>query len=46
VVAFVEEGSRERVHESIRRNGGQPLDFRVARHGLRFYGSTHPVDEP
>src|SRR6516162_11388754 len=43
VVAFVEEGSRERVHESIRRNGGQPLDFRVARHGLRFYGSTHPV---
>ena len=46
VVAFVEEGSRERVHESIRRNGGQPLDFQVARHGLRFYGPTHPVDEP
>lgn len=38
VIAFVEEGSRERVHEAIRRNGGQPLDFRVARVGLRFYG--------
>lgn len=37
VVAFVEEGSRERVHEAIRRNGGQPLDFRVARDGLRFH---------
>ncbi len=38
VIAFVEEGSRERVHEAIRKNGGQPLDFRVARDGLRFHG--------
>lgn len=38
VIALVEEGSRERVHEAIRMNGGQPLDFRVARHGLRFLG--------
>ena len=38
VVAFVEEGSRERVHEAIRKNGGQPLDFQVARDGLRFHG--------
>ena len=40
VVAFVEEGSRERVHEAIRKNGGQPLDFQVARHGLRFHGPS------
>jgi len=38
VVARVEEGSRERVHEAIRKNGGQPLDFHVARDGLRFHG--------
>jgi D-glycero-alpha-D-manno-heptose-7-phosphate kinase len=38
VVAFIEEGSRERVHEAIRKNGGQPLDFQVARDGLRFHG--------
>jgi D-glycero-alpha-D-manno-heptose-7-phosphate kinase len=37
VIAFVEEGSRERVHEAIRANGGQPLDFQVARDGLRFH---------
>ncbi len=38
VVALVEEGSRERVHDVIRRNGGQPLDCQVARNGLRFHG--------
>lgn len=38
VIAFIEEGSRERVHEAIRKNGGQPLDFHVARTGLRFHG--------
>ena len=38
VVVFIEEGSRERVHEAIRMNGGEPLDFRVARDGLRFHG--------
>src|SRR5271166_4277883 len=37
VIALVEEGSRERVQQAIRKNGGQPLDFRVARHGLRFH---------
>jgi D-glycero-alpha-D-manno-heptose-7-phosphate kinase len=36
VITLIEEGSRERVHEAIRRNGGQPLDFRVSRNGLRF----------
>lgn len=43
VVAFVEEGSRERVHEAIRKNGGQPLDFQVARDGLRFH--SHRTSE-
>ncbi|HEY4900588.1 MAG TPA: hypothetical protein VIH91_07205 [Terriglobales bacterium] len=38
VVVFIEEGARERVHEAIRNNGGQPLDFQVARDGLRFHG--------
>jgi D-glycero-alpha-D-manno-heptose-7-phosphate kinase len=38
VIVFIEEGARERVHEAIRKNGGQPLDFQVARDGLRFYG--------
>lgn len=41
VIAFVEEGSRERVHQAIRKNGGQPLDFQVARAGLRFHGPAH-----
>jgi D-glycero-alpha-D-manno-heptose-7-phosphate kinase len=39
VVAFIEEGSRERVNDAIRWNGGQPLDFHVARAGLRFLGN-------
>jgi len=38
VIALVEEGSRDRVHEAIRRNGGQPLDFRIATRGLAFHG--------
>ena len=38
VVVFIEPGTRERVHQAIRNNGGQPLDFQVARDGLRFYG--------
>jgi D-glycero-alpha-D-manno-heptose-7-phosphate kinase len=40
VIAFVEEGSRERVHSALRQNGGQPLDFQVARSGLRFHGAS------
>ena len=45
VVAFVEEGSRKRVHEAIQMNGGQPLDFQVARHGLRFFGPGQRNDK-
>jgi D-glycero-alpha-D-manno-heptose-7-phosphate kinase len=36
VIVLVEEGSRERVQEAIRGHGGQPLEFQVAREGLRF----------
>jgi D-glycero-alpha-D-manno-heptose-7-phosphate kinase len=38
VIVLIEEGSRERVHDAIRKNGGQVLDFHVARSGLRFLG--------
>ncbi len=39
VIVLVEEGSRERVQEAIRRNGGQPLDFHVEGEGLRFHSA-------
>jgi D-glycero-alpha-D-manno-heptose-7-phosphate kinase len=45
VVAFVEEGSRERVQEAIRKNGGQPLNLQVARDGLRFLGPVSQTRE-
>lgn len=37
VVVLVEEGSRDRVQQAIRRAGGEPLDFHVVREGLRFH---------
>lgn len=43
VIVFVEEGTRERVHEAIRKNGGQPLGFQVAREGLRFYSAPRRI---
>ena len=36
VIVLVEEGSRDRVQRALRQHGGQPLDFHVAREGLRF----------
>jgi len=42
VIALVEEGSRDRVHQAIRKNGGQPLDFQIATRGLTF----HRPDDP
>jgi D-glycero-alpha-D-manno-heptose-7-phosphate kinase len=36
VVALIEEGTRDRVNSVVRENGGQPLDFQVAREGLTF----------
>jgi D-glycero-alpha-D-manno-heptose-7-phosphate kinase len=37
VIALIEKGSRERVENAIRQHGGLPLDFAVAREGLRFH---------
>jgi len=45
VIVLIEEGARERVHEAIRKNGGQPLDFQVAREGLRFVGPVPRTDK-
>jgi len=45
VVAFVEEGSRERGYEALRESGGQPLNFQVARDGLRFLGPVPQTRE-
>lgn len=36
VVTVLEPGSRSRVEQAVRENGGQPIDFRVAREGLTF----------
>ena len=38
VIVLIEEGSRDRVEDAIRKNGGEVLDFQIARSGLRFYG--------
>ena len=39
VIVFIEKGSRQRVEDAIRENGGQPLDFSVARQGLAFHSA-------
>ncbi len=40
VIVFIEKGSRQRVEEAIRENGGQPLNFSVARQGLTFHSAV------
>jgi len=40
VIALIQEGSRDRVQQAIRNNGGQPLDFQVATRGLTFCSPT------
>lgn len=40
VIALIEKGARQRVEEALRRQGGQPLNFRLARQGLRFHRLT------
>jgi D-glycero-alpha-D-manno-heptose-7-phosphate kinase len=40
VIVLIEEGSRDRVQEAVRKNGGQVLDFQIARSGLRFRGPS------
>ena len=37
VIVLIEKGTRQQVEEAIRKNGGQPLDCRVAREGLTFH---------
>src|SRR5208337_2241119 len=36
VIALIEKGARQGVEHAIGENGGQPLNFRVARKGLKF----------
>src|SRR6516225_9311723 len=44
VIALVQEGSHDRVHDAIRKNGGQPLEFRIATKGLTFHGPAETRD--
>ncbi len=37
VIALIEKGTRPQVQNAVRQHGGQPLDFHVAREGLRFH---------
>ena len=37
VIVLIEEGTRREVESAIRENGGQPLNFQVAREGLTFH---------
>jgi D-glycero-alpha-D-manno-heptose-7-phosphate kinase len=46
VIVLVEESSRERVQQAIREHGGQPLDFQVAREGLRFLAASQSTFGP
>ena len=40
VIALIEKGSRQGVENAIRENGGQPLNFKVARAGLTFHSAS------
>jgi D-glycero-alpha-D-manno-heptose-7-phosphate kinase len=40
VIVLIEKGARQGVEEAIRRNGGQPLNFQVARNGLTFHAAS------
>jgi D-glycero-alpha-D-manno-heptose-7-phosphate kinase len=40
VIVLIEEGARQDVEEAIRKNGGHPLKFRVARDGLTFHSAS------
>jgi D-glycero-alpha-D-manno-heptose-7-phosphate kinase len=40
VIVLIEKGTRQGVEEAIRRNGGLPLNFQVARDGLKFHSIT------
>jgi D-glycero-alpha-D-manno-heptose-7-phosphate kinase len=40
VIALIEKGARQAVENAIRENGGQPLNFQVARAGLTFNSTS------
>ena len=40
VIALIEKGTRTRVEAAVREHGGQPLNFQVAREGVRFHASV------
>jgi len=40
VIALIEKGSRHRVEAALRQHGGEPLDFRLAREGLRYHNAN------
>jgi D-glycero-alpha-D-manno-heptose-7-phosphate kinase len=39
VVVLIEKGTRQRVEDAVRRNGGEPLNFQVAPEGLQFHSA-------
>jgi D-glycero-alpha-D-manno-heptose-7-phosphate kinase len=39
VIALIEKGSRRRVEDAIREQGGEPLNFQVAAQGLQFHSA-------
>jgi len=41
VIVLIEKGTRPEVEDAIRKNGGQPLNFRIARSGLSFHLATN-----
>jgi len=42
VVVLIEKGTRQVVENAIREDGGQPLNFKVARRGLTFHSAQAP----
>ena len=40
VIVLIEEGTRRDVENAIRKSGGQPLNFQVAREGLKFHSAS------
>ncbi|HZD30344.1 MAG TPA: GHMP kinase [Candidatus Angelobacter sp.] len=43
VIVLIEPGTRDRVHQAICQNGGQPLDFQISQHGLRFFSPAQSM---
>src|SRR5271165_5716446 len=43
VIVLIEKGTRQSVENAISENGGQPLNFQVARRGLTFHSAQAPA---